>query len=268
MRPIMNSDVPAGIRGSQSDGHGEVPLSGRRFPGNALFVTVGVAVIILGMYAVVLHRQHSQQNQPLRASGVPSTVSSPIAALMGLSPVPARLAPAFTLTDQKGNRLSLSDFKGRAVVLEFMDPHCIDICPIVSQEFIDAFHELGADASRVVFVAVNVNAYHLSVADVNTFSRERQLNSIPSWHFFTGSVSELNSVWGHYGILVQAPSPSVDIVHSSFVFFIGPDGREHFLAHPADYHSSSGTAYLPSGQLASWGQGIALTARSLLTSRP
>lgn len=41
----------------------------------------------------------------------------------------------------------------RAVILEFMDTHCVDICPIVSQEFVDAYHDLGATASHAVFLA-------------------------------------------------------------------------------------------------------------------
>ena len=41
-----------------------------------------------------------------------------------------------------------------------MDPHCADICPIVSQEFLAAYRDLGAAASHAVFVAVNVNAYY------------------------------------------------------------------------------------------------------------
>ena len=43
---------------------------------------------------------------------------------MALSPVPARAAPGFTLTDQDGHVLPLSALRGRVVVLEFMDPHC------------------------------------------------------------------------------------------------------------------------------------------------
>ena len=35
--------------------------------------------------------------------------------------------------------LSLSAFRGRAVVLEFMDSRCTGICPLVSREFIDAY---------------------------------------------------------------------------------------------------------------------------------
>ena len=59
---------------------------------------------------------------------------------MELSPVPARAAPGFTLTDQDGHVLPLSALRGKVVVLEFMDPHCTDICPIVSAEFTEAYH--------------------------------------------------------------------------------------------------------------------------------
>jgi cytochrome oxidase Cu insertion factor (SCO1/SenC/PrrC family) len=228
-------------------------------------VALGVMVLIAGTFAFLANRHHDQQNQLIRVSGIPSTVPTPLATLMALSPVPAKPAPDFTLTDQNGRTLSLSSFRGRAVVLEFMDTHCTDICPIISQEFIDAYRQLGSAASNVVFVAVNVNGYHAAVTDVAAFSREHQLNTIPNWHFFTGPVSDLHSVWTDYGIVVQAPSPTADVIHSSFAFFIDPKGNERYLANPTDDHTSSGTAYLPAGPLASWGHGIALVSQSLIS---
>ncbi len=159
--------------------------------------------------------------------------------------------------------MSLAGFRGRAVVLEFIDPHCTDICPIVSREFIDAYRDLGATASRVVFLAVNVNPYHAKVADMAAYSAEQGLNTVPSWHFFTGQVAALRAVWGRYGVLVDAPGPDADVIHTSAVYFIDPSGRERFVAEPMDDKTASGTAYLPAGQLTSWGQGIALVARQL-----
>src|ERR1019366_5665924 len=53
--------------------------------------------------------------------------------------------------------MSLSSLQGKTVVLEFTDPHCVDICPIVSQEFVDAYHDLGTPCSGVVFAAGNGN---------------------------------------------------------------------------------------------------------------
>ena len=226
-------------------------------------VAMGVLVVAAGLFAFVANRYHDQKSPLIRVTGIPASVSTSLANLMGLTPVPAKAAPNFRLTDQYGHTLSLQSFRGRAVVIEFMDTHCTDICPIVSQEFIDAYRDLGSAASHVAFLAVNVNRYHASVSDVAKFSNEHRLNSIPSWHFFTGSLADLRAVWKSYGIVVEAPSPTDDVVHSSFIFFIAPDGKERFLANPTDDHNSKGIAYLPNGQLTSWGHGIALAAGAL-----
>jgi cytochrome oxidase Cu insertion factor (SCO1/SenC/PrrC family) len=36
--------------------------------------------------------------------------------------------PDFTLTDQEGNNVSLSDFKGKVVVVAFIFTSCPDVC--------------------------------------------------------------------------------------------------------------------------------------------
>jgi len=123
-----------------------------------------------------------------------------------------------------------------------MDPHCTDICPIVSQEFVDAYHDLGKDSSRVVFVAVNVNQYYTGVAAMASFSKKQRLNTIPSWHFLTSSVEDLKSVWGDYGIQVEAPNPNADIVHTFIAYFIDLNSHERYLAAPTDDHTASGAS--------------------------
>ena len=151
-----------------------------------VLVALAGAVLAAAIFAFVAVRHRDQENAftSIRATGIPASVSTPLANLMALAPVPNRPAPGFTLTDQKGQTLSLASFRGRAVVLEFMDPHCVDICPIVSQEFVDAYHDLGRAASHVVFLAVNVNPYNLTGSIYHSFTRlqEHQLNTIPSWH--------------------------------------------------------------------------------------
>jgi cytochrome oxidase Cu insertion factor (SCO1/SenC/PrrC family) len=146
-----------------------------------------------------------------------------------------------------------------------MDPHCTDICPLVSREFIDAYHDLGQSARDVVFAAVNVNQYFNRVGNVLAYSRAHQLSSIPDWHFLTGPVAALQAVWHAYSVEVEAPNPDADIVHTSVVYFIDPDGTERYVAVPMADHTGSGTAFLPAGQIAGWGRGIALVARSLIS---
>ena len=199
----------------------------------------------------------------LRATGIPGRVPTDVANLMGLSPVPLKDAPDFTLADQYGHTLSLAALRGHTVVLTFMDPHCVDICPIVSQEFLKAYRDLGTAASNVVFVAVNVNSDYATVADVSTFSAAHGLSTIPTWHFVTGSPSALKTVWDAYNITVAEKSAGSDIVHTDIVYFIDSEGRERFVANPQVDYTSDGTAYLPTDELQSWGRGIALVAGAL-----
>jgi cytochrome oxidase Cu insertion factor (SCO1/SenC/PrrC family) len=237
------------------------PTRGRKSVIIALVAIVAVTIV----FAIAAVRIHDRDAQPseIRVTGIPASVSTPMANLMALSPVPNKAAPPFTLVDQTGRTVSLAALKGKSVVLEFMDPHCTDICPIISQEFVDAYHDLGADRSNVVFVAVNVNPFHLAVADMSAFTEEHELNAVPTWHFLTGPVGSLHTVWTDYGVEVDAPSPTADVIHSSFVYFIDPEGHERFLGSPGDDHRANGDAYLPGNQIASWGQGIATVARSL-----
>jgi cytochrome oxidase Cu insertion factor (SCO1/SenC/PrrC family) len=181
---------------------------------------------------------------------------------MQLSPVPAKAAPDFTLTDQNGRPVSLASFRGSTVVLTFMDSHCTDICPLVSREFIDASKDLGAAGRHVVFIAVNVNPYHRQVADVAAYSRAQRLSSIASWHFVTGSLKSLRAVWSDYQIFVRAPSRNADVIHTSLIYFIDPAGKERYVTAPMVDHTKKGMAYLPPGQLAAWGRGIALVSRA------
>lgn len=227
-----------------------------------LTVLVAAAVAVPA-YVVARHNRSTALDQQ-RVAGIPANVSTSLANLMLLDGLPHTSAPGFTLTDQNGHRLSLASLRGKVVVLQFMDPHCTDICPLVSQEFVDAYHDLGAKASQVVFAAVNVNPYHTDVPSMAAYSRAHGLVTIPDWHYFTGPVPQLRSVWQGYHIAVNAPNRNADVQHTSAVYFIDRQGRERYLASPEVDHTKSGTSYLPADQLTAWGHGIALVAKDLL----
>lgn len=228
----------------------------------SLLALSGVAFATAFAFGVT--RLHGGGQPPLmRPAMIPANVSTSLAELMQLSPVPNATAPGFTLTDQSGAAVSLASFRGKTVVLTFMDPHCTDVCPIVSREFIDARHDLGTAAGQVVFVAVNVNPYHRQISDVAAFSRDQQLSSLRSWYFLTGSVKSMHAVWDSYQIEVRAPNPNADVQHTSVIYFIDPQGRERYVVAPMDYHTKQGAAYLPAGQSKAWSRGIALVARDI-----
>jgi len=150
---------------------------------------------------------------------------------------PPQQAPGFTLTGERGNKVSLSQFKGKKVLLQFMDPKCTDICPLISQEIIEANHLLGSKSKNVVYIGINVNEYHNKVSDLKGFSNKHGLSKLKNWYFLTGSPEQLKKVWKNYGIEVT-PSKTGDVQHTSAVFFIDPAGKETYLGHPQNNKTS------------------------------
>jgi cytochrome oxidase Cu insertion factor (SCO1/SenC/PrrC family) len=239
----------------------------RRRPGRSTILLASLALLGGIAFATVFAFGVSRlsggpRSGLMRPTGIPASVSTKLAVMMQLSPVPDRAAPGFTLTDQNGQPVSLASFRGSTVVLTFMDSHCTDICPLVSREFIDAYKDLGTAGRHVVFIAVNVNPYHRAVADVAAYSSAQRLSSIGSWHFVTGSLQSLRAVWSKYQIYVRAPSRNADVIHTSLIYFIDPQGKERYVTSPMANHTKQGMAYLPPGQLAAWGRGIALVTRA------
>ena len=226
---------------------------------------VGVILVVVNAYAtyVLVSERNASAGAGLRPSGIPGNISTSTANLMQLSPVPVAPAPGFRFTDQRGHTMTLASLRGKVVVLEFIDPHCTDICPIMSQEFVSAYHQLGAQASKVVFAAINVNQYHASVRDMAAYSAAHQLNAIPGWHFLTGPVPALRAAWRAYNVQVEAPGPDADIIHSTVLYFIDATGTERFIASSMAGHTADGTAYLPLAQISGWASGIARLAGDL-----
>lgn len=173
---------------------------------------------------------------------------------LGIDPLPpGRTAPNFTLTNEDGKTVSLASLRGKVIVLQFMDPKCTDICPIVSQELVLADQELGVKASQVAFVGVNVNQYQEKPSELLAFSNQHGLGKLPNWYFLTGSTAALQQVWKNYGILVQ-PNPTGDVVHSSYYYFIDKNGMEQYLA-PATNDKST---------ITEWAKGIAVFSQKLM----
>lgn len=63
----------------------------------------------------------------------------------------------FRLSDHEGNKRTLSDFKGKVVVLFFGYTHCPDVCPATMGNLAAAMEKLGPDAARVQVLFVTVD---------------------------------------------------------------------------------------------------------------
>jgi protein SCO1/2 len=75
----------------------------------------------------------------------------------GIDVTGADYAKGFTLTDHNGQSRSLSDFKGKVVVLFFGYTQCPDVCPTSMNELAEVKRLLGADADKMQGVFVTVD---------------------------------------------------------------------------------------------------------------
>lgn len=138
-------------------------------------------------------------------------------------------APDFQLTDQNGSEVNLSDFRGKVVVLTFMDSKCQDTCPLTAVHFRQVYRQLDQnEAKRVVFLGVNVNVEESAIADVLETTQAWRLDEIPSWHFLTGSREVLQPVWKDYGASAAHSPDGHSIMHTPGTFLIDPSGQKRW----------------------------------------
>jgi cytochrome oxidase Cu insertion factor (SCO1/SenC/PrrC family) len=148
----------------------------------------------------------------------------------------ARPAPDFRLQNQFGQPMSLSQFRGKVVVLAFDDSQCTTVCPLTTQSMLEAKQLLGTAGDRVQLLGIDANPAATSVADVLAYSRSHGL--VNQWDFLTGTLAQLKTTWGDYNIAVQIQRGQID--HTPALFVIDQQGRERKLYLTQMAYSSVG----------------------------
>jgi cytochrome oxidase Cu insertion factor (SCO1/SenC/PrrC family) len=151
-------------------------------------------------------------------------------------PLGGRPAPDFTLVNQFGQPMSLSQFRGQVVLLSFDDALCTTVCPLTTQEMLQARRLLGAAGDDVRLLGVDANPDATSNADVMAYSRAHAM--VNQWDFLTGTRAQLAAVWKAYGIYAQVVQGVVD--HTPALFVLDQRGREQRIYLTAMAYSSIG----------------------------
>ena len=148
----------------------------------------------------------------------------------------AQSAPDIKLVNQFGQPMSLSQFRGKVVMLSFEDSECTTVCPLTTQSMLEAKQMLGAAGDRVQLLGVDANPTATSVSDVLAYSRAHGM--VNQWDFLTGSLAQLKAAWAAYRIAVQIEKGQID--HTPALFVIDQRGREQKLYLTQMAYSSVG----------------------------
>jgi cytochrome oxidase Cu insertion factor (SCO1/SenC/PrrC family) len=143
-----------------------------------------------------------------------------------------RSAPDFRLADQNGRPVSIAAYRGRPVLVTFIDPLCRNLCPLAAQVLDQADRQLPA-ARRLPIIAVSVNVYADTHADLMQDFKEWRL--VPQWRWAVGAPKQLAEVWKRWDVGVWVQTKRIAgttvhyITHNEFAFLLDPDGYERAL---------------------------------------
>ncbi len=132
-------------------------------------------------------------------------------------------APAFMLTTQDGNPLSLDELRGKVVVLTFIFASCTDSCPRLTAKMATIQSRLGTDFGRkVFFVSVTVDPERDTPEVLKRYA-EGHGARLGGWAFVTGTPAEIRDVAKRYGIAYKR-MPSGDVDHTFLTSVIDGSG--------------------------------------------
>jgi len=177
---------------------------------NKKYLVIALTSIVLLLAATFLFLNTTRSNNP-KFNG---SIIDP--------PTPAT---DFTLTNQDGQLASLSDIKGKYLLIFFGFTSCTEECPATMAILSQVRTGLGANADQAQIVFISTDPARDSPSAVKTFIDRFDPTSIG----FTGSLSELQSVWMDYGVMVLDSGET----HSIRVYLVDPEGNWRLTYAPA-----------------------------------
>jgi len=117
---------------------------------------------------------------------------------------PPRQVQDFTLTSQTGEPISLSDLRGRAVLMFFGYTHCPDVCPTTLADYTRVKQALGRDAGDVAFVFISVDGRRDTPGVIADYLDRFDSDFIG----MTGDETTLRRIGAEYGLLFHQETAS------------------------------------------------------------
>ena len=131
----------------------------------------------------------------------------------------------FTLTDQRGKRVSLTDFRGKVVALYFGYTFCPDACPTDLIAIAGMIELLGVDGAKVQPVFVTLDPERDTPARLGPYVESFN----PRFVALSGDARETRDVATTYKVFfekVQQPGAGNYLIdHTAFIYIIDAQGN-------------------------------------------
>ena len=131
--------------------------------------------------------------------------------------------PDFSLTNQQGQPLQLSDMAGKIWIADFIFTNCPTICPAMTQEMARLQSEFVADP--VYFVSFSVDPERDTVDVLSRYATAYGADD-RRWHFLTGEKASIYQL-AQQGFSLAAGPNGNEIHHSVRFVLVTSDGKIH-----------------------------------------
>ena len=142
------------------------------------------------------------------------------------------LGGAFSLVRQDGVPVTERDYAGRWLLVYFGFTYCPDVCPTELGRIADVIDALGPAGERITPVLITIDPQRDTPAALADYVSRFH----PRMQGLTGSVEQIREVASRYRVYFQRStnqdSTHYLMDHSSFMYFVGPDGRVRTLFRP------------------------------------
>jgi protein SCO1/2 len=133
--------------------------------------------------------------------------------------------PDFTLLDQNGHVIRLSDFRGQAVLLTFVYTRCPlpNFCPLMSKNFASLQERLEKQfPGKFHLLSVSIDPQFDRPEILKQYAA-RYTQSDRTWSFGTGTIEQTDAVGALFGLVQERVGGLIN--HDLRTALIGPDGR-------------------------------------------
>jgi len=136
----------------------------------------------------------------------------------------SRPAPDWALTDQDGQSISLSDLRGRVVLLTAIYAHCTSMCPSLLAEAREAIDGLpAAQVDDLTVAAITLDPTRDTPQRMSELAAAYGV-SAPRWRLLTGPVPEVERALDAYDISRVRDPATGEIQHPGMYFLIDRRG--------------------------------------------
>lgn len=162
------------------------------------------------------------------ASSTSSSASAPTSianasGFDGAAIPPGAPVPDFTLRDQGGARVSLSQYRGRVTIVAFPYTTCGAACTVIAEQIRGALDEL---AQRAPVLLVSADPATDTPARARRFLARTSLSGRA--RYLTGTLAQLRPVWRSFRV-IAASAGAHAFDQSASVFLLDRQGRERVI---------------------------------------